>query len=208
MPQQIPNTGSNARTLDTFKSKLLGGGVRPNFFEVELKFPTLGIDDNDVSDRTRFLVKGANLPASIIAPISVPFRGRELKIAGERSFDSWTITVINDSNFVLRDAFEKWANIINKVSDNAGEVDPTVYQQEAYVHQLGRAPITNPGGVPAQSGNTIPILRSYHFHGVFPTNVSSIELSYDQNNVIEEFSVEFQVQWWEALNESGQVVVG
>ena len=208
MPQQIPNTGSNARTLDTFKSKLLGGGVRPNFFEVELKFPTLGIDDNDVSDRTRFLVKGANLPASIIAPISVPFRGRELKIAGERSFDSWTITVINDSNFVLRDAFEKWANIINKVSDNAGEVDPTVYQQEAYVHQLGRAPITNQAGVPATSGATVPILRSYHFHGVFPTNVSSIELSYDQNNVIEEFSVEFQVQWWEALNENGHVVVG
>ena len=208
MPQQIPNTGTGARTLDTFKSKLLGGGVRPNFFEVELKFPSLGIDDNDVSDRTRFLVKGANLPASIVAPISVPFRGRELKIAGERSFDTWTITVINDSNFVLRDAFEKWMNVINKVSDNAGEVDPTVYQQEAYVHQLGRAPITNPSGVPATSGNTVPILRSYHFHGVFPTNVSSIELSYDQNNVIEEFSVEFQVQWWEALNESGQVVVG
>ena len=208
MPQQIPNTGSNARTLDTFKSKLLGGGVRPNFFEVELKFPALGIDDNDVSDRTRFLVKGANLPASIVAPISVPFRGRELKIAGERSFDTWTITVINDSNFVLRDAFEKWMNVINKVSDNAGEVDPTVYQQEAYVHQLGRAPITNQAGVPATSGATVPILRSYHFHGVFPTNVSSIELSYDQNNVIEEFSVEFQVQWWEALNENGQVVVG
>ena len=208
MPQQIPNTGSNARTLDTFKSKLLGGGVRPNFFEVELKFPQLGIDDNDVSDRTRFLVKGANLPASIVAPISVPFRGRELKIAGERSFDTWTITVINDSNFVLRDAFEKWMNVINKVSDNAGEVDPTVYQQEAYVHQLGRAPITNPSGVPATSGNTVPILRSYHFHGVFPTNVSSIELSYDQNNVIEEFSVEFQVQWWEALDNNGQVVVG
>ena len=208
MPQQIPNTGSNARTLDTFKSKLLGGGVRPNFFEVELKFPALGIDDNDVSDRTRFLVKGANLPASIVAPISVPFRGRELKIAGERSFDTWTITVINDSNFVLRDAFEKWMNVINKVSDNAGEVDPTVYQQEAYVHQLGRAPITNQAGVPATSGTTVPILRSYHFHGVFPTNVSSIELSYDQNNVIEEFSVEFQVQWWEALNENGQVVVG
>ena len=208
MPQQIPNTGSNARTLDTFKSKLLGGGVRPNFFEVELKFPNLGIDDNDVSDRTRFLVKGANLPASIVAPISVPFRGRELKIAGERSFDTWTITVINDSNFVLRDAFEKWMNVINKVSDNAGEVDPTIYQQEAYVHQLGRAPITNPSGVPATSGNTVPILRSYHFHGVFPTNVSPIELSYDQNNVIEEFSVEFQVQWWEALDNNGQVVVG
>jgi len=208
MPQQIPNTGANARTLDTFKSKMLGGGVRPNFFEVELKFPALAIDDNDVSDKVRFLVKGANLPASNIAPISVPFRGRELKIAGERTFDTWTVTVINDSNFTLRDAFEKWMNMINRVSDNGGEVDPTVYQQEAYVHQLGRAPVTNATAAPVQTGATVPILRSYHFHGVFPTQVAPIELSYDQNNVIEEFAVEMQVQWWEALNENGQVVVG
>ena len=208
MPQQIPNTGANARTLDTFKSKMLGGGVRPNFFECELKFPNIGIDDNDVSDKVRFLVKGANLPASNIAPISVPFRGRELKIAGERTFDTWTVTVINDSNFTLRDAFEKWMNLINKVSDNGGEVDPTVYQQEAYVHQLGRAPVTNSTSAPVQTGNSIPILRSYHFHGVFPTQVAPIELSYDQNNVIEEFAVEMQVQWWEALNENGAVVVG
>jgi len=208
MPQQIPNTGANARTLDTFKSKMLGGGVRPNFFEVELKFPALAIDDNDVSDKVRFLVKGANRPASNIAPISVPFRGRELKIAGERTFDTWTVTVINDSNFTLRDAFEKWMNMINKVSDNGGEVDPTVYQQEAYVHQLGRAPVTNATAAPVQTGNNIPILRSYHFHGIFPTQVAPIELSYDQNNVIEEFAVEMQVQWWEALNANGQVVVG
>ena len=208
MPQQIPNTGANARVLDTFKSKLLGGGVRPNFIEVELKFPTLAIDDNDISDKTRFLVKGANLPASNIAPISVPFRGRELKIAGERTFDTWTITAINDTSFSLRDAFEKWMNLINKVSDNGGEVDPTIYQQEAYVHQLGRAPISNPGAEPVATGNVIPILRSYHMHGVFPTQVAPIELSYDQNNVIEEFAVEFQVQWWEALNEAGTVVVG
>ena len=98
-------------------------------------------------------------------------------------------------------------NVINKHSDNAGEVNPTIYQQEAYVHQLGRAPITNPAGQPASSGNTVPILRSYHFYGVFPTNISSIELSYDSNNVIEEFSVEFQVQWWEALNANGNSVV-
>ena len=208
MPQQIPNTGANARTLDTFKSKMLGGGVRPNFFECELKFPALAIDDNDVSDKSRFLVKGANLPASNIAPISVPFRGRELKIAGERTFDTWTVTVINDSNFTLRDAFEKWMNMINRVSDNGGEVDPTIYQQEAYVHQLGRAPIASSTTAPVTTGDTIPILRSYHFHGVFPTQVAPIELSYDQNNVIEEFAVEMQVQWWEALDAGGNVVVG
>ena len=208
MPQQIPNSGANARTLDTFKSKLLGGGVRPNFFEVELKFPSLAIDDNDVSDRTRFLVKGANLPASNINPIAVPFRGRELKLAGDRTFDTWTITVINDSNFVLRDAFEKWMNIINKHEDNAGVVDPNVYQQDAYVYQLGRAPITNTSGAPATSAASIPILRSYHFHDIFPTQVSAIDLSYETTDVIEEFTVEFQVQWWEALNSSGSVVVG
>ena len=84
MPQQIPNTGANARTIDTFKSKLIGGGVRPNFFEVEINFPGLAIDTNDVSDKIRFLVKGANLPASIITPIAVPFRGRELKIAEKK----------------------------------------------------------------------------------------------------------------------------
>jgi|TARA_B100000085_G_scaffold115833_1_gene105465 hypothetical protein len=208
MPQQIPNTGANARTLDTFKSKMLGGGVRPNFFECELKFPNIGIDDNDVSDKVRFLVKGANLPASNIAPISVPFRGRELKIAGERTFDTWTVTVMNDSNFTLRDAFEKWMNLINRVSDNGGEVDPNIYQQEAYVHQLGRAPVTASSSVPVTTGNTVPILRSYKFHGVFPTQVAPIELSYDQNNVIEEFAVELQVQWWEALDADGRVVVG
>ena len=208
MPQQIPNTGANARTLDTFKSKMLGGGVRPNFFECELKFPNIGIDDNDVSDKVRFLVKGANLPASNIAPISVPFRGRELKIAGERTFDTWTVTVMNDSNFTLRDAFEKWMNLINRVSDNGGEVDPNIYQQEAYVHQLGRAPVTSSSSVPVTTGSTVPILRSYKFHGVFPTQVAPIELSYDQNNVIEEFAVELQVQWWEALDADGRVVVG
>tara|TARA_B100001996_G_scaffold265220_1_gene206983 strand:- start:1247 stop:1873 length:627 start_codon:yes stop_codon:yes gene_type:complete len=208
MPQQIPNTGANARTLDTFKSKLLGGGVRPNFFEIEINFPELAIDPNDVSDKLRFLVKGANLPASIVTPISVPFRGRELKIAGERSFDTWTVTVINDSNFTIRDAMEKWMNIINKTSDNAGIVDPTVYQQEAYVYQLGRAPILGATSAPATSSDVVPVLRSYHMHGVFPTNVSGIDLSYDSNNVIEEFSVEFQVQWWEALDAAGKVVVG
>ena len=208
MPQQIPNTGANARTLDTFKSKLLGGGVRPNFFEVEINFPDLAIDPNDISDKLRFLVKGANLPASIVTPIAVPFRGRELKIAGERSFDTWTVTVINDSNFSIRDAMEKWMNIINKTSDNSGVVDPTDHHQEAYVNQLGRSPILGPPTAPATSAETVPILRSYHMHGVFPTNVSSIDLSYDSNNVIEEFSVEFQVQWWEALDSAGKVVVG
>ena len=166
---------------------MLGGGVGFNFFECELKFPNIGIDDNDVSDKVRFLVKRCNLPASNIALISVPFRGRELKIAGERTFDTWTVTVMNDGNFTLRDAFEKWMNLINRVSDNGGEVDPTVYQQEAYVHQLGR---TCYFFLHCSSSNWMDYSHSAFLPvpwGI-PNSGCTIELSYDQNNVIEEFT--------------------
>jgi len=176
------------RTITGFKSKLAGGGARPNLFEVEIAFPDqLGID-NDVKDKSRFLVKAAALPASNITPIDVNFRGRILKIAGDRTFDTWTITVINDVDFSIRSAFEKWMNLINKMSDNTGVQDPAAYQPDAYVHQLDR------------DGST---LRTYKFHDVFPTNISQVDLSYETTDAIEEFTVEMQVQWWEALKGVG-----
>ena len=203
----MATTRANKNIAD-FKSKLIGGGARPNLFEVELTtLPPNVVSDWD-ADIFSFMCKAATLPAQNIANIDVPFRGRIFKVAGDRTIDTWTVTVINDSNFIIRDAMEKWMNMINKVSDNAGVVDPTVYQQEAYVYQLGRAPISGPTNSPATSSDSIPILRSYHFHGIFPTNVSSIDLSYDSNNVIEEFSVEMQVQWWEAMDENNNVVIG
>ena len=176
------------RTITGFKSKLAGGGTRPNLFEVEIAFPDQTAIDNDVKDKSRFLIKAAALPASNITPIDVNFRGRILKIAGDRTFDTWTITVLNDVDFSIRSAFEKWMNLINKMSDATGEQNPAVYQPDAYVHQLDR------------DGST---LRTYKFHDVFPTNISQIDLSYETVDAIEEFTVEMQVQWWEALKGVG-----
>ena len=176
------------RTITGFKSKLAGGGTRPNLFEVEIAFPNETQIDNDTKEKSRFLVKAAALPASNITPIDVNFRGRILKIAGDRTFDTWTVTVLNDVDFSIRSAFEKWMNLINKMEDNTGEQDPAIYQPDAYVHQLDR------------DGST---LRTYKFHDVFPTQVSQIDLSYETTDAIEEFTVEFQVQWWEALRGVG-----
>jgi len=176
------------RRITDFKSKLVGGGARPNLFEVELAFPEEIAIDNDVKDKARFLVKAAALPASNITPIDVNFRGRILKIAGDRTFDTWTITVINDTDFSIRSAFEKWMNSINRLSDATGANNPADYQEDAYVHQLDR------------DGST---LRTYKFYDVFPTNISAIDLSYETVDSVEEFTVEFQVQWWEAIKGTG-----
>ena len=175
------------RTISDFKSRLSGGGARPNLFEVELAFPDAVAIDNDVLQKARFLVKAAALPASNIAPIEIPFRGRILKIAGDRTFETWTITVINDTDFSIRSAFEKWMNVINKMSDATGQVDPEEYQKDAVVKQLDR------------DGS---VLRSYKFWDIFPTNNSTIDLSYETTDTIQEFTVELQVQWWEAYKGS------
>ena len=203
----IPNTKD--RTLDQFKGRMLGGGARPNLFECELFFPPdsipVGTTEDVLSDKTRFLVKAANLPASTLGVIDVPFRGRNLKIAGDRTFDPWTITVINDIDFSIRTAFERWMNLINKHEDAAGKINPFDYQKDVYVKQFGR-PLTS-GGTPT-SATQIPVLKQYRFYGVFPTSVSAIDLSYDSSDTIEEFTVDLQVQWWDALDPSGATQLG
>ena len=183
MPSRVQQNSIPLRKISDFKSKLTGGGARPNLFEVELAFPQAVAIDNDVLQKSRFLVKAAALPASTISPIEVPFRGRILKIAGDRTFETWTITVLNDVDFVIRSAFEKWMNIINIMEDATGVQNTDEYQKDAMVHQLDRD-----GG----------ILRSYKFWDIFPTNISTIDLSYETTDTLEEFTVEMQVQWWEA----------
>ena len=180
------------RTISNFKSKLTGGGARANLFEVVLTFPDTAQPDSEVLEKARFLVKSANLPASNVSPIEVPFRGRTLKIAGDRSFESWTVTVLNDTDFAIRSAFEKWMNTINRLSDNTGLVNPADYQADAYVYQLDR------------DGST---LRSYRFFDTFPTQVGPIELSYDAQG-IQEFTVELQVQYIEILKGDSPVSGG
>jgi len=175
------------RTINDFKSKLRGGGARPNLFEVKLAFPDAISVDNDVISDARFLVKAAALPASTVSSIDVPFRGRILKLAGDRTFETWTITVLNDTSFSIRSAFEQWMNYINKLDNATGETDPTLYQKDADVFQLNRD-----GGV----------LRTYKFKDIFPTNISAIDLSYETTDTIQEFTVEMQVHYWEAYRGS------
>ena len=171
------------RKITDFKSKLSGGGARSNLFEVVLSFPEAAPADTNVLDKSRFLVKSVALPASTVTPLPVAFRGRTLNVAGDRTFEGWTITVINDTDFSIRSAFENWMNTMNKVSDNTGITDPALYQADAFVYQLDR------------DGST---LRAYHFYDLFPINISSIPLSYDTES-IQEFTVEMQVLWWEAI---------
>ena len=203
----IPNTKD--RTLDSFKGRMIGGGARPNLFECELYFPQAAIPvdttRSQLTDRSRFLVKAANLPASNVAAINIPFRGRNLKVAGDRTFDIWTITVINDVDFGIRTAFERWMNLINKHEDNAGITNPTAYQRDMFVRQLGRAGVT---GTTPSSDTQVPVLKQYRFYGTFPTNVSAIDLSYDSTDTIEDFTVDLQVQWFDALDSGGNSQLG
>lgn len=193
MANEIP---LRSRTLDSFKSKLTGGGARPNLFECYIPFPTWANPDGvtDFPDKMRMLVKTAALPGSNISPIPIPFRGRVLNVAGDRTFESWTVTVINDTDFSIRRMFEKWMNGINKHSDTSGYINPTSYQKDLEVYQLGRAAYTT-----GNAARNVPILRRYRMYGAFPTNVGSIPLSYDQTDTIEQYDVTFELQWWEAF---------
>ena len=200
---------ANLRTITNFKSALRGGGARPNLFEVDITgWPggeNMGNFGNDAKEEFQFLCKAAALPSSNITPIEIPFRGRTLKVAGDRTFDTWTITIINDENFRLRTKFEQWMNGINKLTDGSGATNPGSYMGNAVVHQLGRGAnqgrnaTTNSGGGDGSSGrDNISPLRTYYFSDIFPTEVSEIGLSYDSTDTIEEFTVTFQVQYWVA----------
>jgi len=203
----IPNTAD--RTLDAFKGRMVGGGARPNLFECELYFPDDAIPTNaskdEISDKVRFLVKSAALPASTIANIDIPFRGRQLKIAGDRTFAPWNITVINDVDFGIRTSFERWSNLINKHEDNAGRTNPVDYQQDMFVRQLGRSSLQ--GSVPT-SGTQVPVLKMYKFLGAYPTNIGEIALSYDTGDAVETFDVEMTYQWYDTLDPSGKSQIG
>jgi len=186
------------RTISDFKSRLVGGGARPNLFEVRMTDLPDFVDDWP-SETFQFMCKAAALPASNIAPIDVPFRGRIFKVAGDRTIDTWTITIINDEDFRIRNAMEAWMNGIAKLSNNLGATNPSAYMRNATVFQLGRG--ANPRSENAD-GDRNAVLAEYEFIDMFPTNISQIDLSYDSSDTIEEFTVEFQVQSFN-LNAAG-----
>tara|TARA_Y100001937_G_scaffold14001_1_gene18716 strand:- start:46 stop:615 length:570 start_codon:yes stop_codon:yes gene_type:complete len=175
-------------SITDFRTRLNDGGVRSNLFEVEIPGPLPG--GADVSDEVRFLVKAAEIPASNIGNIPVPFRGRVLPVAGDRTFDPWTVTIIND-DFQIRTAMEQWSNFINNIVDSTGSVDPSSYQKLGKVKQLGRT--------------SAEVIRQYNFFGIYPNTISAIPLDYGATDQIEEFQVTFNYLYWTvgAPNESG-----
>ena len=190
---------ATTKTLRDFKSKLAGGGARPNLFEASINsFPTAIQDAWDNSSEAeggafKFLCKSTALPASNLGSIEIPFRGRTLKVAGDRTFDDWTVTIINDEDFRLRTAFERWSNVMSQLDDATGVTNPSSYMTDGYVQQLGRG--ASPATGTSSDGES-SVLRSYKFFDVFPATVGEIALSYDTTDALEEFDVTFRYQYF------------
>ena len=189
-------------SISKFKSALAGGGARPNLFEVRLTSIPGGVEWD--SDNFKFMCKSASLPASTIANIDVPFRGRIFKVAGDRTIENWTITIINDEDFYFRTIFEAWMNNIVNLENNTGATEPASYMGQAEVIQLGRNKVlgrdqsgkgtAQPTTYADSDSLDVSNLARYQFQDIFPVNISAIDLSFDNSDQIEEYTVEFAVQ--------------
>ena len=167
--------------INDFKAKLAGGGARANQFKVTMPFPGYAQVGGEIEELA-FLCKATQLPGMTITPINIPFRGRNIKVAGDRTIEAWQITVLNDTNFKLRNAFERWQNGINNMSDNEGLTNPVDYQVDCFLDHLDR------------NGNTI---KSYTLRGVFPTGIAGIPLDYEEAGAIEQFEVTLEYQFFD-----------
>lgn len=169
-----------------FRSNMIGDGARPNLFSVTLTFPTFVANGSAAGNKTTFMAKSAQLPGSSVGTITVPYFGRELKFAGNRTFADWSLTIINDEDFVIRNALESWSNSINSHAGNVRNgvaANPTSYTVDALVTQYGK------------TGDT---LKTYKFVGLFPVNIDPIALDWGTNDSIEEYGVSFAYQFWES----------
>jgi len=166
--------------VDDFKAKLKGGGARPNLFKATINFPAYAAGDVEL---TSFMCRAAQLPQSVVEAVPVPFRGRILNVAGDRSFEPWTVTVLNDTGFEVRDGMERWMNGINGHTANTGLTNPSEYQTDLVIDQLDRDE---------------SVIKRYNIRGAFPTTVGEIQLQYDQAGEIEVFDVVFSYQYWES----------
>ena len=186
----------NERSIVDFRSRMKGGGARSNLFEVQMTFPNFAEANTETLNDIPFLVKAAEIPASNIGNIPVPFRGRILPIAGDRTFDPWTVTIINDTNFRLRDVMERWSDGINDIQTAQGATNPEDYQTTATVLQLSRGPVKGLDRK-VNSGEEIPVLRMYDFIGIYPNDISAIPLDHGATDTIEEFQVTFNYLYYE-----------
>lgn len=164
-------------SINEFRSQLTGGGARPSLFRVQITNPITAIADF----KATFMIKAASLPAFVTGQYEVPYMGRKVKYGGDRTFEDWTVTVINDEDFLVRNAMEAWNNAINSSVSNTRAL-PQNYKSVAQITQLGK--------------DETP-LAVYTFDGIFPTNISAIDLSWETVDTIEEFQVTFAYDYWE-----------
>ena len=190
--------------LTSFKGKI-GYGIRPNLFMVQVTNLESNLNESDKVNGSdadfTFLCRSAGIPASTIGTVEVPFRGRVIKLPGDRTFESWTVTVMADETMDVRAYFEKWMEKLNKHENGAGYTAD--FASTLKVSQLAR-------GTSASDALKDPhsVVRSYDFYNAFPTNIAQIDLSYDNNNTIAEYTVEFQYDWWEAKKKDDAVDIG
>ena len=169
-----------------FRANMVGDGARPNLFQVSLTFPTIATNGTAAAQKATFMARAAQLPGSTVGQVPVFYFGREMKFAGNRTFTDWTLQIINDEDFVIRNSLESWMNQINSHASNVrgtGAVTPSSYSVDAVVTQYGKA------------GN---VLKSYNFVGMFPVDISPIDLDWSSNDTIEEYSATFAFQYWES----------
>ena len=167
--------------INEFKSRLQGGGARANQFKVTLSFPGYAEVGGETSDLS-YLCTATSIPGQSLGTVAVPFRGRVLNLVGDRTFSPWSITVLNDTNFKIYRAFERWMNAMNNMTDNEGLTNPGNYQTDIVVQHLDR------------NGAT---LKSYTYRGLFPVALAGIALDYSTNDAIEKFDVTFKIQYFE-----------
>lgn len=174
------------------------GGARASLFEVFMTLPQ-GINEAGAQSQFRFVCRAAQVPASTIGQIEVPYFGRRIKMAGNRTFENWTVTILNDEDFLVRNAFEKWSSYINSHNNNVregsviDEVGLTSYRTTATVHHYAKTGVFD--SAVANGDAAIPT-RSYTFKNIFPINISSIDLNWETTDAIEEFTVEFAYDYW------------
>jgi hypothetical protein len=170
-----------------FRANMVGDGARPNLFAVTLVFPTFVTGGSAAGQKTTFMAKAAQLPGSTVGVVSnIYYFGREVKFAGNRSFPNWTLTIINDEDFIVRNALERWLNTINSHEGNIRNsvaLTPSSYAVDALVTQYGK---------------TGDILKTYKFVGLFPEDLNPIDVDWMTNDQIEEFQMTFAYQYWVA----------
>jgi len=185
--------------VTTFASQGLPFVVaRASLFEVFMTLPTR-IQSPTAEAQFRFVCKAAQLPSSTLGTVEVPYFGRKIKMAGNRTFDNWTVTIMNDEDFLVRNAFEKWSSLINNHNNNVRDVGMSSesgqnsYRSIATVRHYAKSGVFNGGTV---SGDAAIPTREYDFINIFPVSVSNIDLAWETTDAIEEFTVEFAYDYW------------